>query len=155
MTLQLIMMYQNTKFGNKMFGSLENIIWIDINILILRCDLDLECSSPIFRQDALAYDSLSSDQVWLPKIQQFRRYSSQSHNLIIWALAVILTLKITDIFFRMTLWLILLHHHTKFGNKMFCGSDDNIRQIFTDIVNICCDLDLNAVIQFFSGEHSD
>ena len=32
MTLQLIMMHHNTEFGNKMFGGLENVIWININI---------------------------------------------------------------------------------------------------------------------------
>ena len=83
MTLQLIMMHHNTEFGNKMFGGLENIIWINIDILTLRCDLDLEGNNPLFPQDALAYDNLSSDQVWLPKNQQFRRYSSQSNVLII------------------------------------------------------------------------
>ena len=83
MTLQLIKMHHNTEFGNKMFGGLENIIWINIDILTLRCDLDLEGNNLPFSQDALAYDNLSSDQVWLPKNQQFRRYSSQSNVLII------------------------------------------------------------------------
>ena len=83
MTLQPIMMHHNTEFGSKLFGGLENIIWINIDILTLRCDLDLECNNPIFPQDALAYDNLSSDHVWLPKNQQFRRYSSQSNILII------------------------------------------------------------------------
>ena len=64
MTLQLIMMRHNTKFGNKIFGDLEDIFWINIDDLTLRCDLDLERSNPVFLQDALAYDSLSSDQVW-------------------------------------------------------------------------------------------
>ncbi|WP_419593566.1 hypothetical protein [Thiolapillus sp.] len=67
MTLQPIMMHHNTEFGSKMFGGLENIIWINIDILTHRCDLDLECNNPIFPQDALAYDNLSSDHVWLPK----------------------------------------------------------------------------------------
>ena len=44
--------------------------------------------------------------------------------------------------FRVTVWLILQHHHTKFGNKMFCGLEDSIRTIFTDNVNLRCDLDL-------------
>ena len=82
MTLQPIMMHYNTEFGSKMCGGLENIIWINIDILTLRCNLDLECNNPIFPQDALAYGNLSSDHVWLPKNQQFRRYSSQSNNLI-------------------------------------------------------------------------
>ena len=37
-------MHHNTKFGNKMPGGLEDIIWTNINILTLRCDLDPECS---------------------------------------------------------------------------------------------------------------
>ena len=41
-------MHHNTKFGNKMFGGLEDIIWTNINILTLGCDLDLEKSNPIF-----------------------------------------------------------------------------------------------------------
>ena len=91
-------MHHNTEFGSKMCRGLENIIWININILTLRCDLDLDCNSPIFPQDTLAYDDLSSDHVWLPKNQQFRRYSSQSNILIIWALAVTLTLKTANNF---------------------------------------------------------
>ena len=59
MTLQLIKMHHNTEFGNKMFGGLENIIWIYIDILTLCCDL--EGNNPLFPQDALAYDNLSSD----------------------------------------------------------------------------------------------
>ena len=48
MTLQLIMMHYNTEFGNKMFGGLENIIWINIDILTLRYDFDLESNNPFF-----------------------------------------------------------------------------------------------------------
>ena len=92
------MMHHNTDFGSKMCGGLENIIWINIDTLTLRCDLDFDCNNPIFPQGALAYDILSSDHVWLPKNQQFRRYSSQSNNLIIWALAVTLTLKTANNF---------------------------------------------------------
>ena len=25
---------------------------------------------------------------------------------------------------HMTLWFMMLHHHTKFGNKIFCDSED-------------------------------
>ena len=63
MTLRLIMMHQNTKFGNKMFGGLEDIIWKNIKILTFHCDLDPECSNPVFSQGTLAYDDVSSDQV--------------------------------------------------------------------------------------------
>ena len=57
MTLQLIMMHHNTKFGNQIFGGLEDIIWTNIDILTLCCDLDLDCSNPIFSQNTLAYDA--------------------------------------------------------------------------------------------------
>ena len=96
-TLQLVIMHHKTKFGAKIFGGLEDIC-VNIDILTPHCDFDLECNNPIFPQDALAYDSLSSDQVWLPKNQQFRRYSSQSRILIILALAVTLTLKTVNNF---------------------------------------------------------
>ena len=54
-----MMMHKNIKFGNKMFGGLEGIVWINIDILTLRCDLDLDCSNPFFSQDTLAYDDVS------------------------------------------------------------------------------------------------
>ena len=71
MTLWLIMMYHKTKFRNKMLGGLEGIIWTN-NILTLRYDLYPECSNPFFSQVTLAYNDVSSDQVWLPRNQQFR-----------------------------------------------------------------------------------
>ena len=44
-----MMMHHNTKFGNKMFVGLEGIIWTNTDILN-HCDLDLECSTPIFHR---------------------------------------------------------------------------------------------------------
>ena len=97
------------------------------NILNLCCDLDLECSNPIFPQDTTASNVVLSNQVWLQTDQKFRRYSRNSHILVISALAVTLTLKTVNQFFCMTLWLMILHNHTKFNNKIFCGSEDIIR----------------------------
>ena len=51
--------------------------------------------------------------------------------------------------FCVTLWLILQHYYTKFGYKMFCGSEDNTGQIFTDIFNLRCDLDLERSNSIF------
>ena len=48
MTLQLLKTDHNTKFGKKMSGGLEDIIWMYTGILPLPCDLDLECSNPFF-----------------------------------------------------------------------------------------------------------
>ena len=58
-----MMMYHNTKFGNKMFGGLKGIIWTNTDILTLHCDLELERNNPIVSQDTLAYDDVSPDQV--------------------------------------------------------------------------------------------
>ena len=52
------------------------------NILNFCCDLDLECSSPIFPQNTPAYVVLLN-QVWLQMDQQFRRYSKNSNILTI------------------------------------------------------------------------
>ena len=46
--LRLMMIHHNTKFGNKMLGSLEDIICKNNDSLTLCFDLDLECSNPIF-----------------------------------------------------------------------------------------------------------
>ena len=40
------------------------------------------------------------------------------------------------------LWLIMLHHHTKFGTKCSVIQKISPGQTFTDILNLCCDLDL-------------
>ena len=149
------MMHHNTEFGSKMCDGLENIIWINIDILTLCCDLDLDCNSPIFPQDTLAYDDLSSDHVWLPKNQQFRRYSSQSNILIIWALAVTLTLKTANNF-------CFAWHSGSFYSitipslvtKRFVVQKISPGQIFTDIFNLRCDLDLECSNPIFPQGHS-
>ena len=126
-----------------MFGGLENVIWINIDILTLRCDLDLECKNPIFPQDAFAYDNLSSDHDWLPKNQQFRRYSSQSNILIIWALAVTVTLKTANNFcFAWHSGSICSITIPSLVTKCFVVQRISPGQIFTDILNLRCDLDL-------------
>ena len=43
----------------------------------------------------------------------------------------------------------MLHYYTRFGNKMFCDSENIIQQTFTDILNFAVTLTLNAVIPFF------
>ena len=49
----------------------------------------------------------------------------------------------------MSLWLIMMRHHTKICNKMFASSEDIIRKN-TNILNLCCDLDLD---QWFECSH--
>ena len=93
--LQLMIMHHNTKFGNNMFSSLEDIIWTNMDIFALCCDIDPECSDPFFFffKRHSGYDDVSLDQVWLPRNQKFRRYSRKSHILITRVMAVTLTLK--------------------------------------------------------------
>ena len=151
---------------NKIWGGSEAIIWTNIDILTLHCDLDLECSNSIFSQDTLAYDDVSSDQVWLPRNQQFRKYSRKSHILIIWALTVTLTLKIattTKTFPHDSgswccitipkLWQNVLWFRIAIPNLVTkCSVIQKISsgQTFTDILNLCCDLDLKRSNPIFT-----
>lgn len=50
-----------------------------------------------------------------------------------------LTLKTAKQSFCTTFWRMVVHRHTKFGNKWFCDSEDIIRS----------DLDLETSIQYF------
>ena len=112
------------------------------NILNLRCDLDVESSNPIFPQDIPACDAVLSNQVWLQMDQQFRRYSKNSHILILFALTVTLTLKIVNQFFLMTHRLMIIHHHTKFGKKWFssAGNTEQTRlDTWTENYTVNCD----------------
>ena len=61
----------------------ENISSGQIFTNIFKLRLDLECSDPIFPQDALAYDAVLANQVWSQMDQQFRRFSRNSHILVI------------------------------------------------------------------------
>ena len=63
-----------------------------------------------------------------------------------------MTLKTAKQFFCMTLWLMMLHHHTKFGIKMICGSEDIILTNIHNILNLCCDLDLEHSNQMFAQD---
>ena len=44
-------------------------------------DPELEDSKPIFLHDTLAHGDASSNQVWLQKVQQLRRYHPDEHSL--------------------------------------------------------------------------
>ena len=139
------MMHHNTKFGNKIFGGVEGIIWTNTDILTLRCDLDKNAVIHFFPQDTLVYDDVSSDQVCLPRNQQFRKYNRKSHTLIIWALTVTLTLKIANLF--SFLHDTLAHCCITIPNLVTkCSVIQKIssRKTFTDILNLCCDLDLKC-----------
>ena len=108
-----------------------------------------------FSQDTLAYDDVSSAQVWLPRNQQFRKYTGKRHILIIWALAAILTLKIATKR-KFSAWhsgswccITLLNLVTKCSVIQKISSE----QTFTDILNLHCDLDLKGSNPIFSRGH--
>ena len=63
------MMHHNTKFGNKMFGGLEDTIWTNINILTLCCDFDRECSNPFLHRT-----------VWLMMMYHQIKFDGQGIN---------------------------------------------------------------------------
>ena len=63
------MVHHKTKFGNKMLGSLEGIIWTNINILTLRCDLDAECSNLFFLRT-----------LWLMMMYHLTKFGCQGVN---------------------------------------------------------------------------
>ena len=125
MTIWLMAMHYHTKFGSKNLSDSEDI-WTNIHqhFKMLLWPWTNNPISPYPTIQFLAYDNVLSTQVWWQKDQQFRRYSKKCHVLIIWALALTLTLKIANNFFLLKIWLIMLHYHTKFGNKMCCSSED-------------------------------
>ena len=52
--------------------------------------------------------------------------------------------------FCMTLWLMMLHSYTRFGNKIFCGSSDIIKtKRLLTFWTFAVTLTLNTVIPFF------
>ena len=67
------MMHHNTKFGNKMLGGLEVIIWTNITILTLCYDFDPESSNPFFFSFHRTLQLLMLYQAWLQTDQQFRK----------------------------------------------------------------------------------
>ena len=56
---------------------------------------------------------------------------------------MILTLKIANQSFCMTLWLMMMHQNTKSGSKIL-GHLEDIILTNTDILTFCCNLDLEC-----------
>ena len=55
-----------------------------LDCMSLHYDPELEHSKPIFLRDTLAHDDASPYQVWLPKVQQLRRYCPDEFSLEFW-----------------------------------------------------------------------
>ena len=151
------MIHHNTKFGNKTLGGFQDIIWTTLTFqsfsFFFSVTLTLNAVIQFFSQDTLAYDDVSSDQVWLPRNQQFRKYSRKSNILIIWALTVTLTLKIATTTTKKksphnTDWcccITIRNLVTKCSVILKISSG----QTFTDILNLRCDLDLKRSTPIF------
>ena len=60
-----------------------------------------------------------------------------------------LTLNITNQSFCVELWLMMMHHYTKFTYKIFGDSDDILQTNILDILTFTVTLALNAVLQHF------
>ena len=118
------MMHHHTKFdrleilSGQTFTEVQN----------LHCDLDLEYSKATFSQDTPAYEHALSN-CWSPKnnIKKIKKISSSEHiiEIVIFdcmnqnSVTVTFILKTETIFSHMTLWLIMMFHHTGFGYKWF------------------------------------
>ena len=77
-----MMMYYPINFGcKKISNSVDMVDTVIFDYMSPQCDLELEDSKLIFLHDTLAHDDASLYQVWLQKVQQFRRYCSDEHSL--------------------------------------------------------------------------
>ena len=74
-TLQLMMLYYNTKFGCKWKSSLEATVEsLYFDYLSPHCDLDIEDSEATFLHDIPSHDNTPPYQVWLKMVEQCWRY---------------------------------------------------------------------------------
>ena len=113
-----MMLYYQTKFSCERTSSLENTI----KIVSPCCDLDRERSNHFSPQDTQAYYAVLSNKVWLQTDQQFRRYSENSHILIVSSPCCNLDTEDSEsIFFCMTDHHMITRHLTKFGTKWLSG----------------------------------
>ena len=117
---------------------------------MLCCDLDLECSNQFFftgHTDTLAYNDVSSDQVWFSKNQQLRRYSTRSHTLIMWALDLEDSKHFLLAWHSISWCCITI---PSLVTQCCAVQKTSCRQTHTDILNIWCDLDLERSNPVFS-----
>ena len=123
---RLMVRHHNMKFGNKMLGNLEDVIWTNTNIFY----------PSLLPWPWMQLSNFVHKTLWLMMVYHQTKSGCQginnsediveSHILIIWALAVTWLWRQQKFLFHMTFWLMMLHHHTKFGNKTFCSSGDII-----------------------------
>ena len=89
--------YHLIKFGCQKISSLADMVeTVIFDQISPHCDPELEDSKPIFLLDTLVHDVASSDQVWLQRLQQLRRYRSDEHSLEFWTFSGTMTLTTTE-----------------------------------------------------------
>ena len=151
MTLRLTMKHHN-KFGSQYVWQVNRSLFIldKHSLTFWTYTVPLTLNAVIlffFSKDTLVYDDVSSQQVWLPKNQQFSGYNRKSH-MIIWALAVTLILKKANNLFHMMLWLWCCITIPSLVTKR-SAVQKIPGQTFTIILNLHCDLDLECSNQIF------
>ena len=98
------------------------------DIVNLRCDLDLEHSNPFFftgHSDTIVYYQTKSS------CKLTSSWEDTTEIVIFWLYTPSQWpwhWKHLNQFFNMTLWLMMLHNHTRFGDRMFCSSEDTVRR---------------------------
>ena len=120
-TLWPMMLPHHTKFGDSRFSSWGNTLQMNIHWNSEPFQWSWsgpQQSNPIFSQDSPVHLMMMYQQT---KFSCKRISSSdnilKSHILIILSLTVTLTLKTANQSFRKTIWLMMMHHNTKFGGK--------------------------------------
>ena len=121
--LWLMMMHHHTKFdwSEILFGQTFT------EVQNLYCDLD---QSNLFTRHSSLWTCTVKLSWSPPKNQQFRTYNTLIELVIFDCMnrnSVTLTLKIETHFLYMTLWLIMMSHHTGFGYKWFSDAEDIIQ----------------------------
>ena len=102
------------------------------------CNLDLKVSKPTFLLDTLAHNIAWPYQVWLQKVQAFRRYCPDKH----WKFEPLLwpwrSTQQSNIY--KTLQLLMMYHQTKFISKRISNSEETAESYF-NYISLHSDLD--------------
>ena len=75
-------MHNPIKYGwKKIISSVDVVKTVISDYISPHCDPELEDSKPIFLHDTMTHVDASPYQVWLPKVQQLKRYHPDEHSL--------------------------------------------------------------------------
>ena len=138
------MLHHQSKFGYRRFSSWGDIIQMNIH---WNSEPFLwtwpwpQQSNPIFYQTVHLRMMYHQTKFRCKRISNSDNILKSHFFFIILSLTVTLILKTAHQSFWKTIWLIMMHHHTKFGSKRFSYSENIIwTNTFIDILKFCCDL---------------